>query len=676
MQFLYPAFLFALAAIAIPILLHLFYFRRFKKVYFTNVRFLREVKEETSARSKLRNLLVMLMRIGAIAALVFVFAQPFIPLNKEIKKGTKAISIFVDNSFSMNALSEDVPLIEKAKQRAREIIGAYAIDDRFQLLTNDFEGKHQRLLSRDEALEMVEELKISPAVKELSKVLTRQKQVLNTAETPNLVNFIISDFQKNITDIQAYADTSIELSFVPLQAVQERNIAIDSAWFDAPVQMINQTNPLIVKVRNYSGEEADNLRLSFQHEGQNKPVGTIEVPANSTVTDTVNVTILRTGWHEAILSITDYPVQFDDQYYLTFNVADKINVLAVNEDQPNKNLTAAFSGISSFNLVNLPGRNLDYSALANYQLIILNGLKLISSGLAFELEQYVNNGGNLLVFPDKISDVTSWNNFFNTFPANNFQRFEDRERMVGSINTEEFIFRDVFERRIANIKLPATKGNFLTTRSSRSGEENLLSYRDGQSFLSKYKHGEGHLYVCTAPLNESYSDLVRNGEIFIPMLYKMAISSARERKVAYTIGRDEILESLHQSSSNELVYKLKNPKEEFIPQQRLIGSKVILNTNNQIREAGFYDLMQGDQQMTDKFAFNFDRKESELDYFPKAELKERAGDLVNIFDLTDNGVLTAKIQEYSKGIVLWRWFLIAALLFLLAEILLLRLWRV
>ena len=153
MQFLYPTFLFALAALAIPIIIHLFYFRRFKKVYFTNVRFLKEVKEEKSARSKLRNLLVLAMRLLALAFLVFAFAQPFIPRDEEVKAGVKAVSIFVDNSFSMNALSQDVPLLEKAKERAREIVKAYAVDDQFQILTNDFEGRHQRLIGALRAMQ-------------------------------------------------------------------------------------------------------------------------------------------------------------------------------------------------------------------------------------------------------------------------------------------------------------------------------------------------------------------------------------------------------------------------------------------------------------------------------------------------------------------------------------------
>jgi len=150
---------------AIPIIIHLFFFRRFKKVYFTNVKFLKEVKEETSARRKLRNLLVLLMRLLAIAMLVFAFAQPFIPQSEEVQKGNKSVSIFIDNSFSMNALSSDTKLIEKAKQRAREVVNAYAVEDEFQILTNDFEGRHQRMVSREDALALIDEVQSTPSVK-------------------------------------------------------------------------------------------------------------------------------------------------------------------------------------------------------------------------------------------------------------------------------------------------------------------------------------------------------------------------------------------------------------------------------------------------------------------------------------------------------------------------------
>ena len=175
MSFLYPSFLFALAAIAIPIIIHLFNFRRYKTVYFTNVRFLREVKEQTDSRSRLKHLLILLCRILSIIFLVLAFAQPFIR-NKStaVNTGKKAVSVFIDNSFSMGQLMADVPLIEQAKLKAREIVTAYAADDEFQLLTGDFEGSHQRLVDKDEMLNLIKEVQPSTKSRSFSDIISRQ----------------------------------------------------------------------------------------------------------------------------------------------------------------------------------------------------------------------------------------------------------------------------------------------------------------------------------------------------------------------------------------------------------------------------------------------------------------------------------------------------------------------
>ncbi len=675
MQFVYPAFLFALAALAIPIIIHLFYFRRFRKVYFTNVRFLKEVKEDTSARSKLRNLLVLLARCLAVVFLVFAFVQPFIPQDAEVKQGRKGVSIFIDNSFSMSALSEDVPLLEKAKQRAREVVNAYGVEDEFQILTNDFEGRHQRMVSQEDALALIDEIAISPAVRDLSKVVTRQKQALSTSSADIPSSYIISDFQRNITDIQDFRDTSIQLNLIPLQAVQERNIAIDSAWFEAPVQMIGQNNPLLVRVSNLSDEDADNLRISINYDGQTKPVGAAAIPARSFVVDTVNLIVQNPGWYQGELAVTDYPVQFDDKYFFTFKVADKINVLVINEDQANRYLEAALGGISFFNMTNASSRNIDYSVFADNQLLILNELTSISSGLASELQQFVQNGGNLLIFPARNINLETYRSFLSGFPANEFIGWEDQAREVGQINTEEFIFNDVFENRSANLKMPAPTGNYRQSSFGPRKEEVLLSYRDGNSFLSKYQIDKGFLYVCAAPLNEDYNNLVRNAEIFVPMLYKMALSSGKRKPIQYTLGKDDLIESDHKATGGEIVYKLKGAEEEFIPEQRIVGSKVYLNIQNDVKEAGFYSLFLKQGEQLDQFAFNYDRKESVLDYYNPADLRAYVGSLASVITAADNDVLTARIEERSQGVVLWRWCLILALLFLAAEILLLRFWK-
>ena len=678
MSFLYPSFLWALLALAIPIIIHLFYFRRFRKVYFTNVRFLREVKEETSSRTKLKHLLVLISRLLALAMLVFAFAQPFIPQkDSDVKKGRQVVSIFIDNSFSMSSLSEDIPLLEQAKLKAKEIISAYDIEDEFQILTNDFERRHQRLVGQEDALGLVDEVEIGPGVKELSKVMIRQEQALNLSDSENRNSYIISDFQKNITDIPegVSIDTLTEFSLVPLQSVQVRNISIDSCWFEAPVQMLNQTNPLVVKVRNFSDRDVEDVRLTLSLNDQVRPLGRMSVKAGSFGLDTVNVTILNTGWHEAKLSITDYPVQFDDEYLFAFNVKEIVNVLVINQGPTNKYIDALFKSNPYFNVKNESGGRLDYSKFPENQLIIVNELVSVSSGLASELQQYSRNGGNVLIFPSKNANISSYRSLLSGFNANELESFEETKRGVSYINTEEFVFKDVFENDDANMKLPETQANFKLTRYGSRGEEVLLRYRDGGSFISKYKMDKGNLFLCSAPLDVKYNNLSRSGEIFVPMVYKMALSSGEKSNIAYIIEGDNVLETENRITSNETVYKMAGSGEEFIPEQRNIGARTILGVNNQIKIADFYRLFLQPEKILSVFAFNYDRKESRLDYYSNQDLENLVGDEMAIIETSGGANLTLEIEERKKGVVLWRWCIYLALLFLLIEILLLRLWK-
>jgi len=683
MQFIFPAFLTALAVLAIPVIIHLFYFRRFKRVYFTNVRFLKEVKEETSNRQKLRNLLVLLMRCLAIAALVLAFAQPFIPLSSNVKKGEKAVSVFVDNSFSMGALSKSAPLMELAKQRARDIVAAYAVDDRFQIVTNDFEGRDQRLISKDDALSRIEEIRTSPATRDLSKVLIRQQQALGTGTQDSKVAFLISDFQDNIADLSTFKDSLLEVNLVPMRAVQENNISIDSVWFDSPVQILNQPANIFVKVTNRSEEAAEEVRLSLRQDGQAKPVGTLSIPARSTRFDTVSFNILHAGWHEAKLSVTDYPIQFDDDYYFSFYVADRINVLAINGLAENKYLNNAFVGTKYFQLANADARSLDYSRFATYQLIVLNEIPNVSSGLAAELKSFAQNGGNVLVFPPQNADLNSYNTLLQNFEGGPLGGFEPTQRQASQINTEEFVFRDVFLNKSANLRLPTTQGNF---RLAPNRGEYILTYRDGSALLAKFTQGAGALYCCAAPLNEQTNDLVRNGEIFVPMVFRMAIAGSKGRQIAYTIGRDEVLEAQHHpAASGETVYKLRSTNEtagteasgsEFIPEQRILGSKVLLTPGTQVRDAGWYRLgLQGDTTLAE-YAFNYDRKESDLRYRTDDALTNGLPKNIKVLNENAEANFTQVVGEQSQGIVLWRWCVIFALLFLALEVLFLRLWKV
>jgi Aerotolerance regulator N-terminal len=692
MQFLFPYFLAAAGVLAIPVIIHLFYFRRYKKVHFTNVKMLKEVKEESSSRRRLRNLLVLLARCAAFLFLVLAFAQPFLPSNDMSQQGSKDVSVFVDNSFSMQMLSKEASLLDLAKVRARQIVEAYANNDRFQVLTNDFEGKHQRLVSKEDALTLIDQIKATPERKPLSKVIARQKLCLDSGKSDNEIAWVLSDFQKNSTDVSAVSDTNMTVHLVPMQSVEERNISIDSVWFDSPIQILNQPVLAYIKLTNHSTSPVENLRMSLQYDNQTKPVGDASIAAGAQITDTVSFNIIKTGWHNAVFRVTDYPVQFDDEYYVSFDVARQINVLVVQEANTNRYLQRALNSMPIFKTDYQQTRAIDYSKLPDYQLIILQEAAQISTGLAQELKTFTENGGAVLVFPAPQANESSYGSLMQTFGMGNLGNLVRAPEQVATINFDEFVFRDVFLQKSANLRLPSTQAAF---QIPAGRGESILTYRNGNSMLSRHRAGEGSVYLCAAPIDEQYSDLVKNGEIFVPMLFRMALSGKKVQPLAYTIGSDRVIETRHalNSNSNEAAYRMVGRRAlqegatseaksdpatnaEFIPEQRIIGSKLLLSPAQQTLQSGWYDLKATKDSTFATFAFNYNRAESALTKTTAEELNAQLKPNMSVISTESNTQMAGIVGEKNQGITLWRWCIVFALLFLALEVVFLRLWKV
>lgn len=672
MSFVYPAFLFAAALVAIPIIVHLFNFRRYKTVYFTNVRFLKEVKEETTSRSKLKHLLVLAARTMAVLFLVFAFAQPFIPVNKtdQAKEGTRGISIFIDNSFSMSAEADDEALLLRAKRKAREIVDVYGETGRFQLLTNDFEARHQRFVSREEILNMIDEVQPSPRSRPLREVLAMQKKTFTDGRIDVPMGYWLSDFQKNIADFEP--DTAISLSLAPLQPVKQQNVYIDSAWFERPIVFTNQTNNLFVKLVNSGDGDIENNRLTLNINGQTKAISDYSIAANSFVVDTLVFTVPTDGWYQAELSIQDYPITFDDIYYMAFRSTGKVQVLVINEDKESPFLKAIYADNERFGLTNQAVNRLDYTAINNNGLIVLNNLNAIPSGLAAELEKYLQNGGALVIFPSARADINSFNNFFNVVGVNRIGGLSTVEMPVATLETQHELFRDVFEAVPRNLSLPNTKLHYTFVRTTRSDEQELLTFRDGSSFMSAYGYEGGKIYVASSPLDRDVTDFPVHA-IFVPLLYKMALSGGQLQAPAYTLGNDNVVEVITESTNPDASLKLKGKTAEFIPQQRINGNRVMLTVNDQsLRDAGIFEVLTNDGKVLAMAAFNYNRSESVADYYTLDELESRYPQK-NISVLNAGSAnFAGLVQEFDRGIVLWKLCIIFVLLFAGIEALLLR----
>lgn len=673
MQFLFPTFLWALLALSIPIIIHLFHFRKFKKVYFTNVHLLKEIKEETSAKSKLKSWLILLSRLLALAMLVFAFAQPMIKYSTSINTGPKIVTVFVDNSFSMKATKDEVPLMVRAKDRATDIIKSYNETDKYLILTHDLESRHQRLVDQKTALQFINDLSATPHVLPINNIINVAKRISSPyGEDSDKLMYLLSDFQQNISLFEEPLDSTMSISLLPIRSIQENNVAISNAYFEAPVPMNNMTNSLIVEFKN-NGNVNQEVQFRINYKGQNRPQGTIKIPANEVAVDTVQIAISENGWHEVELIIDDFPIDFDNHLYLTFEIKQQINILNITENESNRFITSAFGSQTYYNLIQTNKKNLQYDQFELQDLIITDDLSDLSSGLIAELYRYVVNGGNLLVFPAENANLSSYNQLMSELSADRLSTATDEPRDVSDINTTEFIFSEVYESVKRNLRLPKVTKSFQLLKNQSAVRDILLRFRNGDAYLSKYKSGKGNLYVSSAPLNEKYNNLVRSAEVFVPMLYKMSLSSGVKKPLYYTIGKDNLIEYKRLETTEAGNYKIVG-KSEFIPGIVKNNTGNLIDVHDQIKDATIYQLKLKDQLIS-KLAFNYDRLESDVRYGDLNEIIRSMGKSASIINDVAMADLSGFIQQKNEGISLWRWCLFLALLFLLIESVLLRFWK-
>ncbi|MGF7040746.1 BatA domain-containing protein [Mucilaginibacter lappiensis] len=669
MHFIYPAFLFALLTLAIPVIIHLFNFRKFQKVNFSNVQFLKEIQEQQASRRNLKERLILAARLLALLFLILAFARPYLSGQDTGNAGRQnAVSVFVDNSYSMQTLNREGSLLDDAKQKAKEIASAYNINDRFQLLTQDFEGKHQRLLSRDEFNDAVDQVKISPQSRNLQQIISRQQNLLNTQPGAIKSVYIISDLQKNMAAKPLKADSSIAISLIQLKAGNLPNVAVDSVWLLSAVHRPGESEKLVVRLHNYAGEKADKIPLKVLINGAQKALGSYSIPARSVQNDTLSFMGLAAGWQQGLVELQDNPVTFDNKFYFSFNVNQQMPVLLIDGGMPNPYLKAVFASDPFFAASRVPDGNVDYAGLNSLPIVVISDVKAISTGLAQQLKTYVAKGGTLVVFPSADADLANYRAFLQPMNAAWPEKLMTEATKVSNLNRQSPVFKNVFESFPENPDLPVVKKHFQLI-PSRGGQDNLMQLTGGQSFWTGYTSGRGKVYVSAVPLNEEYSNLPRHA-LFVPTLFRIALLSGHDLPLFYTLGEDETLEIPPVQITEKQLLKLVKGDQSTIPDVRQQEGSTLLYLSDQLHETGIYSLKKQDSTLA-SLAFNDNRSESDMSYLSQAALKELMPKSTTLLT-GGNASLKGIVTETNFGTQLWKLCIILALIFLAAEILLIR----
>lgn len=683
MNFVFPGFLWALTLLSIPVLIHLFNFRRFKKILFTNVRFLDEVKKDTQSRNKLKHILILISRLLAVFFLVMAFAQPFIKKeNSAAISGQKGVSIYIDNSFSMEADGSEGQMIENAKAKAREIVKSYKASDKFQIITNEFNGISHRLLNAEDALQEIDRVKVNAPVKNISEVLILQKEQFNSFnQASEKILYEISDFQKSISDFDNIkTDSGYRVQLLPIENTARNNVSIDSAWLNVPFVQPGVNNSFIVKITNHGKSAVEGVQVKLLMNNLQKALGTVNINEGETVIDTLTFTTNETGWMQCIVELTDYPVTFDDKYFSTFYVEPSLKILSVNDAASKNYISKVYGNDPYFILQNTDAKQLDYASFSRYNIIVVNSVNDVSSGLALELKKYADAGGYVIIFPGKDSKPAQLESFLNQIFSVKVDAMISSEEKVKSIETNHPLLSDVFEnknRKETNLDLPVVKKYFPMKTATRSNTDEVMILTNSLPFLINVKTGAGSVFVYSSPLDEECNNFMRHA-LFVPIMIKSVLMSAAHPNQSCIIGRDNKILLSDSLNKNERVLHLINQQNKFdiIPPSRALDHQTSVAFNNEVNIADIYELKGNDQLLT-MIPFNYDRRESDLSAWTPSELKNIMIDKkinMAVLDATSK-TLSASIKQSGEGIQLWKYCILLTLLFLLIEILLIRFYK-
>lgn len=673
MKFAHPEFLYALFALAIPVLIHLFNFRRFKTVYFTNVRFLRELQEQTKRQSQLKHYLVLLSRLFTVAFLVFAFAGPY-RADEAQSSGTQSfVSLYIDNSFSMDGQSSEGRLLDVAKQRAVEVVESYGSTDRFQILTNDFEGRHQRWITQEAAVNELEQIELSPQVRPLEQVYRRQADMRSEMDRDGVFEPIwFSDFQRNGNEFSTWQpDSSFPVRWVRFEPEIEQNLYIDSVSFDRPLRQPDQNEVLRVWVRFAGAEARTDIPLRLLLNGQQKALSTFSVEPGERKEVVLSYLNGGPGFYRGEVQLEDYPITFDDRFFFQYEVREQVSVLELHEDVYSASPLTLLFQRSEFRYDRVSVQAVDYARLGRYDLVVLNNPKNLSTGLAGELNRFMEAGGTVALFAGPISSGLELLGDLGLGAA-----LKDSVKL-NKIEYRHPLFADVFEAQPERMDFPQVFEYRPAVIAPQA--QILMEMENGLPYLYRLPKENGQLFVFVTDLQNASGNFPRHA-LFPPTLYNLAYLSVPEPAPYYSLGREELVELkgvADASESGDDPFRLEGEVLSAIPAQRIQRGTLLLETAESVEDAGWYQLNR--QVSTYAFlAFNYDRRESDPAVWTSEELENATLDWPENARqqyVGERSQLAGMLQKDSLGRSFWKLCILLTLLFVLIEVLLLKFWK-
>ncbi len=661
LSFLNPTILWALALLAIPVIIHLFNFRRVKKVEFSNIALLKRVKEESSAKRKPVEILILISRLLFLAFLIFAFAQPIDKKDDNALELNKTVLVYVDNSLSMSKpAGSQQSALDLAFSFADNVIDNYPEDAKFKLLENGYSNSLGISYSKSTIKDRLTELEISPVSRDIDEI---HRRIISSDFRGDV--YLISDFQGDPGyDFQRFTtDTLRNFYFLPVELQTFSNVHFDTAYLENTFLLDGLKNVLKIDVKNEGRENLDQVNLKLYLGDQLSGTANLDIEANGLIQKEFEIDRQSEGLSDVRIEVEDNPVFFDNNLFLTLNNIEKLDVLEIRESGSNNYITQLFSDNELFNLESVNAGNLDLNKVKNADLIVVNELSALSNQLSSALNTHLDGDGSVVVIPNSSNNSGVYSNLGMRLSNDSRERVE-----LNTPDQQNPFFDGVFEERETNIAMPTATASLRLRNTGTT----FLNFKNGRPFLSKVDR-VGNLYFFSCSFDANQTSFPSHS-VFVPVMYKLALgSNVNLNTLYYSTDAETIEYPLPTDFAGNNIVSLSNGDLIITPDQRISGNKLVMVIpKDQIKE-GHYKILV-DDQILGTIAFNNPKSESNFGVISKESIRIAAQTADNIYLIdAESGLgVSQELTAGIKGVSLWKYAILLCLVFLFVEIILIR----
>jgi len=681
-------FLYGIFFATIPVIIHLIAKRKLKTFKFSSIMFLIKAAQKASRRYKIKDILLLILRVLIIVFLVLSISKPFL-YKKNIKSNEavltnkrKSVVIIIDNSVSMGQIIEGEIIFKKAKRVAENIIKNYLKDgDNVSVILPSDKNPLKFIdltYNFDNVLETIRNSDIGYLKADFFKALKMANSILNSSMSPVKIIYLITDMQKNnwADEEGNFLNKELKIDYpvfvINLKTKEVKNSAIVKTELSDVLSFKEESIYIKGLVKNY-GNDKCNLILKNYIMNEALAQRSLEISGNTTSSVQFDSILNYSGFIYGFSEILDGDeLNYDNRNYFVMFVPENIKVLLT--ESKNEMFYVLNSLSPEYILTKKSSKNLIISVEKNFYFNPKFDIFVISKndfevGIYKTVKNILYSGKSIIIFLPLDLDINSFNNTFsknNLLPGAILQKIEIDKNSPLNLEAVDYnhpalkIFENYKSLNLVNIykyykfNLQFSSLNFRSLAKFSNGDDAIIEYAP---FQSEYPESGKIILFLFLPVPDS-SDIV----------YRPSFPAFMHQIVKY-LAFPNYIEKLNKFKVGQSIQEVKNILE-------------IENSNIELKTLTDEKSIEGDTIVkpgifkigTKLFAVNIDFNESDLTSVDIDSLQKNYKNINFIFVNSEKDFET-KILTGLYGKHYWKEFLFIALILLVLEMFLANNWK-